>query len=109
MTVSYKFRVRCVRCDKRRALRHHPKWYLRAPKCTACGNRTYYITPPRGGERCACGGYHFIHRKGSKWCEHARGKITAEEAAARWGGEALDYHWDNHPQIAGISLNKCDF
>ncbi len=103
------YRVRCVRCQKRRTLPRNPKQYQRAPRCARCGNRTYYIAPARGGVNCACEGYAFIHRRGSKWCRHARGKITASEAAARWGGDALDYHWDAHPNIAGISLNICDF
>jgi hypothetical protein len=93
------YRCRCTRCDKRRALRLPPDEYLRPPKCTRCGNRRYYVVPQRGGQVCDCGGYHFKHRRGSKWCKHAVGTIALWEAVVRWGGDWVDHTWDYSPEI----------
>lgn len=66
---------RCWRCNGRRTLSRHPSLYVRAPRCRACGTPSLYVCrdrlPDRWGRRlgCNCGGYHFKHRRGSKYCE----------------------------------------
>lgn len=62
-------RCRCRKCDARKTLTKHPDAYVRQPRCHNCGARDWRPTVRRQ-ENCACGGYHFIHRKGSKFCEH---------------------------------------
>lgn len=72
---SKQVHCRCLHCEHRQALRHKPKWYVRQPQCRVCGKRRWYIdkwmmrrdTSLRGSG-CNCGAYHFIHRKGSKFC-----------------------------------------
>lgn len=108
MGQSFKFRARCVKCDARRMLNRKPKDYIQPPRCKRCGHNRYYLVPPRGGKICDCGGYWFKHRAGSKWCLKAKESITAAEAAQRWGGDELDYHFANHPMIKGISTNNIE-
>lgn len=53
-----------------------PSEYLRQPQCPQCGQRHWYIDRYRikvelaKNRTCDCGGYHFVHRKGSKYCYH---------------------------------------
>lgn len=65
---------RCVKCKTRRTLVQLWSLYLRPPKCNACG---YHRLKPcfdrlHTGRRfkCNCTGYHFPHRRGSKFCDH---------------------------------------
>lgn len=66
-------------CFTRRSLSRPPSQYSAEryiPRCPSCGARKWMIDKYRVrrelGPRntCYCGGYHFIHRKGSKYCEH---------------------------------------
>lgn len=63
---------RCTKCDKRKTLHKRPQHYVRPPKCPRCGNRRWTLDKwmlRRGRlQKCNCTGYHFPHRKGSKWC-----------------------------------------
>lgn len=96
---------RCTKeaCKTRRSLARHPSEYFIPPKCPGCGGRKWrwdrWQQAARRRGICQCGGYHFLHRVGSKWCEHARATVTPAEAADRWGGEALDYHFADDPRL----------
>lgn len=73
MAIRKSVPCRCSRCNKRRTLAKHPKFYLREPKCRACGFRLYICRdrlPARHGrkQKCNCGGWWFPHRKGSGFC-----------------------------------------
>jgi hypothetical protein len=65
---------RCVRCEARKTLSRLWTEYLRPPKCGVCGYPRLYPCPDRLASKwgrkhgCNCGGYHFKHRKGSKFC-----------------------------------------
>lgn len=65
---------RCRRCETRRTLSKHPDEYVRPPKCRNCGSPITYVCADRRSKRdkrnhqCGCSGYHFTHRRGSKWC-----------------------------------------
>lgn len=67
---------RCVKCEHRKTLSRPWVAYTRPPKCEACGYHRLYPCrdrlPHRHGriKACNCGGYHFQHRKGSKYCHH---------------------------------------
>ena len=62
------------KCVGRRMLTKKPAEYLRPPKCPHCGGTKWYIDKQirkrHARENCYCGGYHHIHRRGSKYCEH---------------------------------------
>lgn len=86
--------VRCSKCRGRSVLARKPGDYIRLPRCRHCGRKMvadpvslrqphYYVDryrarqergrhapkpcrPGRGG----CNGYHFPHRRGSRWCFH---------------------------------------
>jgi hypothetical protein len=55
----------------------HVDDYVRPPKCKhGCGGTTFYIDKSRykrKEQNCYCTGYHFIHRRGSPYCEHNPG------------------------------------
>jgi hypothetical protein len=80
MPNSKKFPCRCltringVKCTGRRSLRMKPEHYTIQPKCASCGKRHWYIDKYRmrkemgRGPSCMCGGLHFPHRKGTKFC-----------------------------------------
>jgi len=67
-------------CFTRRSLAMRPEQYSAEryiPRCPSCGARKWMIDrwrlkhEVRGkGDTCYCSGYHFMHRKGSKYCEH---------------------------------------
>src|ERR1035437_5315504 len=69
-------RINGIKCTQRRSLARHPKNYLRPPKCPQCGQSHWYIESYRMRKEmgskpmCMCSGYHFPHRKGSKYCQH---------------------------------------
>ena len=47
--------------------------YKHTPKCPECGSRLFWWLHVRRQNRddyCTCSGYHWKHRKGSKFCEH---------------------------------------
>lgn len=65
--------VRCRHCEARRVLRRHPDAYYRLPSCKVCGRRSYRVDRwmmqrDTWAAACKCGGYWFIHRKGSLHC-----------------------------------------
>lgn len=72
------YQRKTVQCGQRKTLAKHPDDYIRLPKCPACGAQNWMIDKWRlkhevrgNGDVCRCGGYHFQHRKGSKYCyEH---------------------------------------
>src|SRR6185503_651664 len=69
-----RYHCRCRRCETRRVLAKHPDEYRRQPTC-ACGARDWRTdawmnkrdTSARG-MGCTCNGYHFTHRRGSRYC-----------------------------------------
>lgn len=89
------FPHRCSRCKRRATFARRWNHYQVKKKCWRCGNLRFYVDKwmqRRGKEQaCFCGGYHFPHRKKSKWCE-LNPKRDAFELAEReawvmrWGG-----------------------
>lgn len=66
---------RCSSCGARKSLERKPDRYIRPPKCPVCGKRRwrvdkYRMLVEKRVAPCRCGGYWFLHRKGSKWCLH---------------------------------------
>ena len=64
-------------CGARRTLRKHPSEYSAEryiPQCPVCGARNWMVDTNRirtlrsGVQVCDCGGYHFQHRRGSRYC-----------------------------------------
>ena len=78
---------RCVKCEQRRTLTQLWERYQRPPACRGCGYYRLYACRDRlpgrwgGKHKCQCGGYHFPHRKGSRFCE-ANPRV-AEHTAGR--------------------------
>jgi len=80
-------------CGARRTLRKHPTKYSAEryiPQCPSCGARNWLVDTNRikrlrsGKDACYCGGYHFQHRRGSRYCYY---HPDAEQLQAeRWGG-----------------------
>lgn len=94
MKYTSQFPCRCSRraCQQRVTLRRHPKDYLRAPKCKGCGGREFRVDRYRKKIEiklvsCDCNGYGHPHKKGSKWCRHAKNEPSAEDIAARYGSD----------------------
>lgn len=72
-----RFHCRCRQCDTRKVLAKHPDEFTRLPKCPkeSCGARDWRTDAWMNGRDtslrgmgCACSGYAFMHRKGSKFC-----------------------------------------
>lgn len=72
-------RIKGKVCFTRKSLRMRPEQYAdawRQPKCPSCGARKWHVDKYRVRKEmgwkpmCNCGGYHFYHRKGSKFCYH---------------------------------------
>lgn len=65
---------RCCRCQARRTLARRWSLYIRPPKCRVCGYARLKPCFDRlkqvRRQRCKCEGYHFPHRRGSRFCEH---------------------------------------
>lgn len=98
--------VRCSKCQGRTTLPRKPTEYMRLPRCRHCGRKMvadpasirtphYYLdryrsTRERGRKApkpCVpgaggCDGYHFPHRRGSRWCIH-NPSLTTEELRER--------------------------
>jgi hypothetical protein len=76
-------------CGTRRTLRKHPLEYSAeryTPQCPTCGARNWTVDTNRirtlrsGREVCGCGGYHFTHRRGSRYClEHPDAERLQDE------------------------------
>jgi hypothetical protein len=70
------YQRKTVQCGARQTLAKNPKDYIRLPKCRQCGGQTWMVDRNRirrlrsGVDICGCGGYHFQHRRGSKFCYH---------------------------------------
>ena len=87
------YRYRCwkrmadgKKCGGRKTLKKMIAFYVREPKCPNCGNKTLVLDRHRmenevGGNKpaCHCDGYHFPHRRGSKWCVHSTSLPTDED------------------------------
>jgi DNA-directed RNA polymerase subunit RPC12/RpoP len=61
---------RCSRCRTRNSFKQPLEDYRRAKKCRACGYTKFYWDKERNrkADFCTCNGYHFNHRRGSKFC-----------------------------------------
>ncbi len=90
----YNYRCSHRRCRKRVTLRHPLEWYIREPKCKACGRKQLKHDPEvsrrHQAETCRCSGVHFPHRRGTVLgaYEFCHG-LTIEEVALkliRWDG-----------------------
>lgn len=80
--MSWPYRCTKERCKVRRALRKKKELYVREPTCDACGSPLrldVYEQKQHKLKRCLCDGYHFPHRRGSKWCVHYTGVTTDED------------------------------
>lgn len=77
-------------CRRRVILARPLARYQRTPKCPEClrpitGHEDRALKAQRRRERCGCDGYHFPHRKGSKWCAFTHNPPTDADYAARYG------------------------
>lgn len=75
---------RCGRCQARHTFSRHPDYFVRPKRCRVCGHTHFYRDKwmhRRGRQqKCECGGYHFPHRKGSKFCyEHPHAEFIHTE------------------------------
>lgn len=85
----YHYRCRNSKCRGRRTF----KWKVhlgtrKIPKC-GCGRAEWTPDLHRDNVEnknpCNCCGYHFPHRKGSLWCDHATKELTQEDWESRYG------------------------
>ncbi len=88
--------VRCANCNTRHALAKPLKDYLRVPRCRSCHRRHWwqdsFRAKRKAAERkvqcrpgtCACGAYHYPHRRGSGYCLY-NPNLTDEMLAEREG------------------------
>lgn len=70
-----RYHCRCRVCETSKVLPKHPEEYRREPQCPHCFARSWRPDAWMNkrdtslkGMGCACSGYHFTHRKGSKFC-----------------------------------------
>lgn len=88
--MSYPYRCGRDGCRQRVSLRRKLETYVRPRLCPSCGHDSLKLDRwkmrDHKASRCNCNGYHFIHRKGSKWCEFYRGEYTEEDLMERYGG-----------------------
>lgn len=65
----YNYRCSHRHCRKRVTLPRPLEWYIREPKCKACGRRQLKHDPEvarrHARETCHCNGVHFPHRRGT--------------------------------------------
>ena len=66
---------RCRKCDTRKVFRDHPDTLQRVAACPKCQAKDWRADPWMNGRNtslkgqgCACSGYSFQHRRGSKFC-----------------------------------------
>ena len=83
-----RYRCRHARCRQRRTLRHPVEWYVREPRCKACGGpltRDRFRNEQELRAVCTCDGYWFPHRPGGGvWCEQHPTGPTEEEMRERY-------------------------
>lgn len=66
---------RCDKCNGRQTLSRNYKKFVRKKRCKFCGSTWLYVCKDRLRSKnrlknCDCGGYHFVHRRGSKFCHY---------------------------------------
>lgn len=86
--MSYPYRCRRRSCSARRTLRKKLEQYVREPKCRECGGELRldrWKMKDHKKAKCTCDGYHFPHRKGSKWCNYSTVELTEEDYKQRYG------------------------
>lgn len=72
------YHCRCRVCQARQVKPRHPDEYLRGPRCRQCGRVNTLRVDKWANNRwrwektCTCGGYHFPHRMGSRWCHYRK-------------------------------------
>lgn len=95
--MSWPCRCRRAVCQARQNKKYRPETYARPPKCKACGKGELRVDEWRKRnelhrpdktcrpDRTGCCGYHFPHRRGSKWCDE-NPKLTMEmrEERSTW-------------------------
>lgn len=76
-----------VRCYTSHNLKRKIEQYIRKPRCNGCGAlltyRDHFRERLNKQRKCGCDGYHFPHRKGSKWCEDNRHNLTDKDYEGR--------------------------
>lgn len=63
-----------VRHQVQRTFKRPLEQYKRVPKCPECGATWgWWLNKARQNrtDYCTCSGYHWTHRRGSKFCEHS--------------------------------------
>lgn len=94
--MSWPCRCRRKACQARQTIRWRPESYVRPPKCRRCGKGLLRVDGWRQAherhskttcrpDRSGCQGYHFPHRRGSRWCDHNPALTPAMlEERERW-------------------------
>lgn len=79
-------RINGVDCGTRFVLPKMIEFYSKPKGCPTCGNTNVSLDSYRmkkeangHGDKCNCDGYHFPHRRGSKWCNYFKGNRTDED------------------------------
>jgi hypothetical protein len=95
--MSWPCRCRRAVCQARQNTRFKPETYKRPKRCKSCGkgelrvdywrkrNELHRPDKTCRPDRTGCCGYHFPHRRGSKWCDE-NPKLTMEmrEERSTW-------------------------
>lgn len=87
--MTHVYRCTHNNCRKRVILAYRLNHYIRKPKCPCCkreltGSVDRALIAQRRREVCGCDGYHFPHRRGSKWCQLSTRPITDADYAERY-------------------------
>jgi hypothetical protein len=85
------FAYRCNKCRGRNTIARRIDDYIRIPKCRHCGHKGFYLDKDRQyrGDYCSCEGYHYTHRKKSKFCIH-HPDYQLNVRTERYGEDRLD-------------------
>ena len=72
--MAYNYRCTKSDCRKRKTLRHPMEWYIRRPKCPACGRDSLAFDPHVRNQTlrrtCKCNGIMYPHRAGTILSEY---------------------------------------
>lgn len=65
-----RYHYRCSKCQARTVFKHMLDWYIKPKKCKSCRYIRFYIDNgrQRREDYCLCEGYHYTHRRKSKYC-----------------------------------------
>ncbi|MCX6738702.1 MAG: hypothetical protein NT098_01460 [Candidatus Parcubacteria bacterium] len=82
-----RFPCRCKKCGARKTFNFHPDSYQKPKKCSCGGEYRvdwYRKKKENKKAKCLCDGYHFPHRKGSKWCRYYKGELSDDDYRYRY-------------------------